>query len=236
MWEPANSTVRFSITPLAGCELGLRPVCSGRVGGRLSWSTLTLGPRQEWAGVVFSHTGQVDPCPPIAGGCLPSPGGETVTSWVLTWASCRPASVGTCRCSSQSILLPRRRMTAWPRPASCQRRSCSALAVQARPRHAMAMPSLTLPGADGVPSRVSPCPRHTSVLLSWTLSPSAVSLLLLCLQTAHLLSKDKRKGTSSRKHSQIAPNTPFLLPVLDCTGCLRTFPSYFTNNNNNNNF
>jgi hypothetical protein len=92
---------------------------------------------------------------------------------LLTWASCRPASVGTCRSSSQSILFPRRRMTAPSAPASCAQNMCPQ-SPSGTPGPGHTCPALgKLLEVKESPLR---SPFHitpTHILLTWTPSPSA---------------------------------------------------------------
>lgn len=165
---------------------------------------------------------------------------------MLTWASCCPAWVDTCRSSSQSILFPRRRTTTPSDPESCTQNTflqphiLNACCVPG-PGWIWSCPPGSWPWASSSHTRppfyvtLTPHPSHLDTFPS-ICSESAPPI---CLQACHPLSKANLKGTSSRKLSWIAPaHAPLFLtvlssPVLDDTGCLGSFPNCFMDNNNN---
>lgn len=163
----------------------------------------------------------------LQGGDCPVQAGGGADAQVLTWASCCPASVDTCRSSSQSILFPRRRTTTPSDPESCTQNTflqphiLSTCCVPG-PGRIWSCPPGSWPWASSSSTRLPfhvtlmPHPSHLDTFPSFC-SESAPPI---CLQACHPLSKANLKGTSSRKPSWIAPSLPNCdeQPVLDHTG------------------
>lgn len=83
----------------------------------LTWPLAGRGRNGEW--ILLSCPGEGNLFTTLQGEVRPVQAGCGADVQVLTWASCCPASMGTCRSSSQSILFPRRRMTTPSGPDSC---------------------------------------------------------------------------------------------------------------------
>lgn len=107
-------------TVIISC-LGLRLVWVGSRGGQASvHSDLSISQAgAEMAMGYFCCPCQGDLFTTLQGGICPVQAAEGANAQVLTWASCCPASVDTCRSLSQSTLFPRRRMTTPSDPESC---------------------------------------------------------------------------------------------------------------------
>lgn len=167
-----------------------------------------------------------------------SQAGGGADAQLLTWASCCPASVDTCRSSSQSILFPKRRIATSSRLCILLR-TCSLSHTCLGHLWGQALVDLTLP------SRKSwPCLLH-----SYTHSPLSISHPLqlyfhtsacfpsgkpappLSLWACHPLSRANLKSPPLGKPSWIAPaQSCRFLPVLnslalDYTGCLDSSPN-----------
>lgn len=154
---------------------------------------------------------------PSRGRICPVQAAEGANAQILTWASCSPASVDTCRSSSQSTLFPRRRMTTPSDPESCTQNTFS----QPHRVSACCVPGpgwvwLCLPRSWQLASSLCTClPFHVTLTphpsyLNTDPSIYSEAAPIICLQTCHPLSKANLKGTSPRK----PPFTYYLILLL----------------------